>query len=91
MDNNYSRLQLFSREENEVDNSPKSRKKWEKDNKDIEAWLKKHKLFDGFYFDDWRWTKDFKFPEDEKALYEFAKKLIKLLEEYVESIYNSGK
>ena len=27
MDNNYSRLQLFSREENEVDNSPKSKKK----------------------------------------------------------------
>lgn len=90
-DYKYSYLQLFSREENEVDNSPKSRKKWEQDNKDIEAWLKKHKLFDGFYFDDWRWTKDFKFPEDEKALYEFAKKLIECLEEDVESIYNSGK
>ena len=73
-DYKYSYLQLFSREENEVDNSPKSRKKWEQDNKDIENWLKEHKLFDGFYFDDWRWTKDFKFPEDEKALYEFAKK-----------------
>ena len=90
MDNNYSWLQLFSREENEVDNNPKSRKKWEQDNKDIEAWLKKHKLFDGFYFDDWRWTKEFKFPEEEKALYEFAKKLIEFLEKDVESIY-SGK
>ncbi len=84
-DYKYSYLQLFSREENEVDNSPKSRKKWEQDNKDIEAWLKKHKLFD-----DWRWTKDFKFPEDEKALYEFAKKLIECLEKDIESIY-SGK
>ena len=90
MDNNYSWLQLFSREENEVDNNPKSRKKWEQDNKDIEAWLKKHKLFDGFYFDDWRWTKEFKFPEEEKALYEFAKKLIECLEKDVESIH-SGK
>ena len=89
-DYKYSYLQLFSREENEVDNSPKSRKKWEQDNKDIEAWLKKHKLFDGFYFDDWRWTKDFKFPEDEKALYEFAKKLIECLGKDIESIY-SGK
>ena len=89
-DYKYSYLQLFSREENEVDNSPKSRKKWEQDNKDIEAWLKKHKLFDGFYFDDWRWTKDFKFPEEEKALYEFAKKLIECLEKDIESIY-SGK
>ena len=89
-DSRYSYLQLFSREENEVDNSPKSRKKWEQDNKDIEAWLKKHKLFDGFYFDDWRWTKDYKFPEDENALYEFAKKLIECLEKDIESIY-SGK
>ena len=89
-DYKYSYLQLFSREENEVDNTPKSRKKWEQDNKDIEVWLKKHKLFDGFYFDDWRWTKDFKFPEDEKALYEFAKKLIECLEKDIESIY-SGK
>ena len=92
MYNNYSRLQLFSREKNEVDNSPKSRKKWEQDNKDIEAWLKKHKLFDGFYFgDDYRWTKEFKFPEEENALYDFTDKLIKCLEEDVESIYNSGK
>ena len=89
-DSRYSWLQLFSREENEVDNNPKSRKKWEQDNKDIEAWLKKHKLFDGFYFDDWRWTKEFKFPEEEKTLYEFAKKLIECLEKDVESIY-SGK
>ena len=87
-DYKYSYLQLFSREENEVDNSPKSRKKWEQDNKDIEAWLKKHKLFDGFYFDDWRWTKDFKFPEEEKALYEFAKKLIECLQKDIESIYS---
>ena len=87
-DYKYSYLQLFSREENEVDNTPKSRKKWEQDNKDIEVWLKKHKLFDGFYFDDWRWTKDFKFPEDEKALYEFAKKLIECLEKDIESIYS---
>ena len=90
-DSRYSWLQLFSREEGTAtDGNPKSTKKWEQDNKDIEAWLKKHKLFDGFYFDDWRWTKEFKFPEEEKALYEFAKKLIECLEKDVESIY-SGK
>ena len=90
-DYKYSYLQLFSREEGTAtDDNPKSTKKWEQDNKDIEVWLKKHKLFDGFYFDDWRWTKDFKFPEDEKALYEFAKKLIECLEKDIESIY-SGK
>ena len=90
-DYKYSYLQLFSREEGTAtDDNPKSTKKWEQDNKDIEAWLKKHKLFDGFYFDDWRLTKDFKFPEEEKALYEFAKKLIECLEKDIESIY-SGK
>lgn len=92
MYNNYSRLQLFSGEERTAtDDNPKSTKKWEQDNKDIEAWLKKHKLFDGFYFEDWRWYKGFKFPEEENKLYEFTKKLIKCLEEDVESIYNSGK
>ena len=84
-------LSLFSREEETAtDDNPKSKKKWEQDNKDIEAWLKKHNLFDGFYFDDWRWYKGFKFPEEENKLYEFTKKLIKCLEEDVESIY-SGK
>ena len=93
MENDWSWLQLFSREyDTATDDNPKSKKKWEQDNKDIEAWLKKHKSFDGFYFgDNWKWTKDFKFHEDEKALYEFVKKLIKSLEEDVESIYNSGK
>ena len=88
-----SLLFLFSREEETAtDDNPKSKKKWEQDNKDIEAWLKKHNLFDGFYFDDdWRWYKGFKFPEEENKLYEFAKKLIECLEEDVESIYNSGK
>ena len=89
-DSRYSYLQLFSREEGTAEDNPKSKKKWEQDNKDIETWLKKHNLFDGFYFDDWRWTKDYKFPEDEKALYEFAKKLIECLEKDVESIH-SGK
>ena len=65
MDNDWSWLQLFSREyDTATDDNPKSKKKWEQDNKDIETWLKKHKLFDGFYFgDDYRWTKEFKFPE----------------------------
>ena len=95
-DSRYSWLQLFSREENEVDNNPKSRKKWEQDNKDIEAWLKKHKLLSEFRLPEegdntwWRFMKEFKFPEEEKALYEFAKKLIECLEKDVESIY-SGK
>lgn len=89
-----SYLSLFSREEETAtDDNPKSKKKWEQDNKDIEAWLKKHKLFEGFdnggdYLA--RWYKGFKFPEEENKLYEFVKKLIKCLEEDVESIY-SGK
>ena len=96
MDNDWSWLQLFSGEERTAtDDNPKSKKKWEQDNKDIEAWLKKHKLFDGFYFhnegdEPKRWTKEFKFPEEENALYDFTDKLIKCLEEDVESIY-SGK
>lgn len=41
MDNNWSWLQLFSREYyTATDDNPKSKKKWEQDNKDIEAWLK---------------------------------------------------
>ena len=86
-------LSLFSREEDTAtDDNPKSTKKWQ-DNKDIEAWLKKHKLFEGFdnggdYLA--RWYKEFEFPKDENALYDFTKKLIKCLEEDVESIY-SGK
>lgn len=87
-----SYLSLSSREEETAnEDNPKSTKKWEHDNKDIETWLKKHKLFDGFYFEGWRWYKRFKFPEEENKLYEFTKKLIKCLEEDVESIYNSGK
>ncbi|TKZ36252.1 PD-(D/E)XK nuclease family protein, partial [Brachyspira catarrhinii] len=85
--NDKSLLFLFSREEGTAtDDNPKSTKKWEQDNKDIEAWLKKHKLDKEFKFsveDDstwWRFMKEFKFPEDEKALYEFAKKLIECLE-----------
>ena len=80
----YSLLQLFSYENSE------------QDMKDIKTWLKKHKLFEGFYFhnegdEPKRWTKEFKFPEEENALYDFTDKLIKCLEEDVESIYNSGK
>ena len=87
MDDNYSWLQLFSKEEDNKDNNKKSKEKWEQDNKDIETWLEKHELLDVFYFDDLRWCKEFEFPKDENALYEFTKKLIKLLEEDVESIY----
>ena len=92
-----SLLFLFSREEETAtDDNPKSKKKWEQDNKDIEAWLKKHKLLSEFRLPEegdntwWRFMKEFKFPEDEKALYEFAKKLIECLEKDIESIY-SGK
>lgn len=90
VDNDNSYLYLYSSEEEKVeeDNNPKSIKKWKQDNKDIEAWLKKHKLYEGFYFrDDWRWTKEFKFPEEENELYKFTEKLIKCLEEDVDSIY----
>ena len=58
--------------------------------------LKKHKLLSEFRLPEegdntwWRFMKEFKFPEEEKALYEFAKKLIECLEKDVESIY-SGK
>ena len=83
-DYQYSLLQLYSDENSQ------------QDTEDIKAWLKKHKLFDGFYFhskDDEpsRWTKKFKFPDEENELYEFAEELIKLLKKDVESIYNSGK
>lgn len=81
----YSNLYLYSREND--------REKFEKDNKDIEAWLKKHNLFEGFEKDEtWynEWNKNFKFPEEENELYEFTKKLIERLKEDVESIY-SGK
>ena len=81
----YSNLYLYSREND--------REKFEKDNKDIEAWLKKHNLFEGFEKDEtWynEWNKNFKFPEEENELYEFTKKLIECLEKDVESIY-SGK
>ena len=86
MDNDWSWLFLTSTEDTE-----KNKKKWEEDIKNIEAWLEKHKLFDGFYPEDGGgWTKQFIFPEEENELYEFTKKLIKLLEEDVDSIY-SGK
>ena len=83
--NDKSLLYLFSREE--------MQDKLEQDNKYIKAWLEKHNLFKGFEKCDdiWHgWAKEFKFPEEENALYEFTKKLIKLLEEDIESIY-SGK
>ncbi|WP_245580718.1 PD-(D/E)XK nuclease family protein [Brachyspira alvinipulli] len=83
--NDYYKFNLFSRSENTGDD-PKLIKKWEKDNKDIEAWLKKHNLFDDtFYFDD-RWVKEFQFPQQEKELYDFTEKVIELLEKDVESI-----
>ena len=81
----YSNLYLYSREND--------REKFEKDNKDIEAWLKKHNLFEGFEKDEtWynEWNKNFKFPEEENELYDFTEKLIECLEKDVESIY-SGK
>lgn len=84
--NDYSYLQLFSREK-KID-------KLEQDRKDINTWLVKHNLFEGFDinadFDTngGRWTKKFKFPEEEKELYEFTKKLINYLKEDIESIYS---
>ena len=79
----YSNLYLYSREND--------REKFEKDNKDIEAWLKKHNLFEGFEKDEtWynEWNKNFKFPEEENELYDFTEKLIECLEKDVESIYS---
>lgn len=79
--NDYSYFYLFSREDIKLTD------KWEQDNKDIKAWLKKHNLFDDtFYFDRSRWSKEFKFPQQEKELYEFTEKVIELLEKDVESI-----
>ena len=81
--NDKSLLFLFSREQ--------TTDKIEEDNKEIAAWLEKHNLFEGFKKGNWdRWTKEFKFPEEEDKLYEYTEKLIKCLEEDVESIY-SGK
>ena len=62
----------------------------ERDNKDIVDWLKKYNLFKGFDFVDCRWTKEFKFTYEYTELYDLKEKLIKLLNEDVESIY-SGK
>lgn len=79
----YSNLYLYSREND--------REKFEQDNKDIEAWLKKHNLFEGFEKDEtWynEWNKNFKFPEEENELYDFTEKLIECLEKDVESIYS---
>lgn len=79
IDNDNSDFYLSSIEDTEE-------KQWQ-DNKDIEVWLKKHNLFDGFYFQDEKWwTKKFKFPKQENELYEFTEKVIKLLEEDIESI-----
>ena len=83
IDNDYYYFNLLSRRGEEYT---------VQDNKDIEIWLKKHNLFDGFYLKKehtWEsrgWTKDFKFPKQEKELHEFTEKVIKLLEEDVESI-----
>ena len=55
---------------------------------DIENWLIKNELFEGF--DRLKLLRRFKFPEEENELYEFTKKLIERLKEDVESIY-SGK
>ena len=90
--NDKSLLQLFSMEAGRaIKDNPESMKKWEQDNKDIADWLEKHNLFERFKKDDWdRWTKEFKFPEEEDKLYEYTEKLIKCLEEDVKSIY-SGK
>ena len=85
--NDKSLLFLFSREEGTAtEDNPKSTKKWDQDNKDIEAWLKKHNLFDDTFYFDGRWSKEFKFPQQEKELYDFTEKVIQLLEKDVESI-----
>ena len=85
--NDYSYLQLFSRGKN-ID-------KIEQDRKDIKTWLIRRGLFEGFdissdFDTNGRLTKKFKFPEEEKELYEFTKKLINYLKEDIELIY-SGK
>ena len=92
MVNDFSYLYIRS------DEKFKNSEKYKQDNKDIKNWLKKHELD---YFSDlhnefppnWDWdflTKKFKFPDEEKELCDFTEKLIKCLEEDVESIY-SGK
>lgn len=85
LDNDYYWFNLFSRGEDTGDDA-KLIKKWEQDNKDIEAWLKKHNLFDDTFYFDGRWSKEFKFPQQEEELYDFTKKVIELLEKDVESI-----
>lgn len=83
--NDYYWFSLFSRGE-ETGDDPKLIKKLKQDNKDIEAWLKKHNLFDDTFYFDGRWAKEFKFPQQEKELYDFTEKVIELLEKDVESI-----
>lgn len=81
-----SNLFLFSMEEYNRGNPESDQEK-----KDIESWLKKHELFDSFVFDNGRWMRNFKFPEEEEALYDFTDKLIKCLEKDIESIYSGNK
>lgn len=92
IDPENSNLFLFSRSERNREN-PELVKIWEQDNKDIEAWLKKHELFDSFEFcsNPSRWMRNFKFPAEEKALDDFTEKLIKCLEKDIESIYSGNK
>lgn len=90
IDPENSNLYFFSRSEQDL-TTPELVKIWEQDNKDIESWLKKHELFDSFVFDNGRWMRNFKFPEEEEALYDFTDKLIKCLEKDIESIYSGNK
>lgn len=89
-ENEICKLQIYSEQEETAndENPPECTEKWEMDNKDIVDWLTKHNLFEGFDFVDYRWTKEFKFPYEYTNLYDLKDKLIKCLNEDVESIYS---
>ena len=89
-ENEICKIQIYSEQEDTAndENPPECTEKWERDNKDIVDWLTKHNLFEGFDFVDYRWTKEFKFPYEYTNLYDLKEKLIKCLNEDVESIYS---
>lgn len=66
-----------------------------KDKGDIKAWLKNHGVYDGFvdegnnggFYGNGDLWHAFKFPEDEKTMYDFLAQLIELLNGDKKSIY----
>ena len=87
LDNDNSYLNICATEED--------KKVRNKDKGDIKAWLKNHGVYDGFvdegnnggFYGNGDLWHAFKFPEDEKTMYDFLAQLIELLNGDKKSIY----